>query len=232
MSFKKSCVPWNKGKKGVQVAWNKGLNWSDESKEKMRLGHLGKPGWNKGLTTSPEVRLKISVGTKLAMSDDSVKVKMRNAKLGKKLDIQHRDKIRQTLIGRPVSDATKQKISKANTGRPKTKETLLKMSLAMRGKNSGPESHLWKGGITPINEKIRKSPEYKLWRKAVFERDNYTCTTCMVRGVTIHADHIKPFCLFPELRFSVENGRTLCVPCHRNTSTWGSKVYKYKQNQT
>jgi hypothetical protein len=38
---------------------------------------------------------------------------------------------------------------------------------------------------------------------------------CEVNTHDLHADHIKPFALFPELRFAVSNGRTLCKPCHR-----------------
>ena len=89
--------------------------------------------------------------------------------------------------------------------------------LKIRGKN---HPH-WKGGITPINHAIRCSLGYKQWRKSVFERDNYTCQECRIRGGELHADHIKPFALFPELRFEIENGRTLCKACHMQTETWG-----------
>lgn len=78
-------------------------------------------------------------------------------------------------------------------------------------------------GKTPVNEKIRKSAAYKAWRTLVFERDNYSCVECKKRGSYLHADHIKPFALFPELRLDINNGRTLCVPCHKNTGTYGRK---------
>lgn len=79
------------------------------------------------------------------------------------------------------------------------------------------------------NAKIRSSWAYIQWRKAVFIRDDYTCQFCQKRGVKIHADHIKPFGEYPDLRLDVNNGRTLCVPCHRKTPTYGgrkrSKLY-------
>ncbi|MCK4827669.1 HNH endonuclease [bacterium] len=73
----------------------------------------------------------------------------------------------------------------------------------------------WKGGISSINRRLRSSKEYALWREAVFKRDNWTCIFCGQRGERLNADHIKPFALFPELRFAIDNGRTLCEDCHR-----------------
>lgn len=90
---------------------------------------------------------------------------------------------------------------------------------------SGANSWNWKGGIARTNQKIRVSWEYKLWRRSVFKRDNYACILCGDRSV-IQADHIKPFALYPDLRFDVNNGRTLCLPCHRKTDTWGGRSKK------
>lgn len=86
---------------------------------------------------------------------------------------------------------------------------------------TGDKSHFWKGGITPLNMKIRHSIEYKLWRRSVLERDKNTCVWC---GSTekLHVDHIKRFSDYPELRFAIDNGRVLCVACHLTTDTYGN----------
>jgi 5-methylcytosine-specific restriction endonuclease McrA len=87
------------------------------------------------------------------------------------------------------------------------------------------------GWVTPKNLLIRKSAEYKAWRKAVFERDGYTCVQCgdkSRRGhsVILHADRIRPFAYYPELRFNLSNGRTLCVECHKKTETYSMNRYR------
>lgn len=96
---------------------------------------------------------------------------------------------------------------------------------------TGPNSLNWKGGITSANRKIRNSKEYALWRTAVFERDDYTCIWCEQRGGKLNADHIKPFSLFPELRFAIDNGRTLCEACHRTTDTYGMRILNYNKEE-
>lgn len=81
--------------------------------------------------------------------------------------------------------------------------------------------------ITPEPRRQKETQSIGIaWRKSVFERDNYTCQICGIRGVKIQADHIKPFKYFPELRWELSNGRALCVPCHRKTDTYGRRGEK------
>lgn len=97
---------------------------------------------------------------------------------------------------------------------------------------SGERHPNWKGGITPLRKKLYFSNQYKEWRMAVFSRDDFTCQFCGKKGGEINADHIKPWSLFPSLRFDLNNGRTLCLDCHRKTDTWGiRKIKSYWLNQ-
>ena len=56
----------------------------------------------------------------------------------------------------------------------------------------------------------------------VFERDNFKCQVCGKVGGELNAHHIKEFSEYPELRFEVDNGITLCVNCHKKIH--GKKV--------
>lgn len=94
---------------------------------------------------------------------------------------------------------------------------------------AGERNGRWEGGITPDNRRLRASSEYQAWRKAVFERDGYRCVHCGAVGGQLHADHIKPFAAYPELRLTVDNGRTLCVECHKKTDTWLCGALKIKR---
>lgn len=167
--FSQNRVPWNKGLKGVQKAWNKGISVTEEIKEKMRLGNINRKRKPHSQETKDKIGLKNSISLK---------------------------------------------------GKKQSKQTIEKRIIV------GDKHWNWQGGITDINEKVRKSKEYKGWRNLVFIRDEYTCVICKSKSgngkhVELHADHIKKFADHVELRFDVNNGRTLCIDCHKKTDTWG-----------
>jgi hypothetical protein len=83
-----------------------------------------------------------------------------------------------------------------------------------KGVKTGEHHWNWKGGVSSENHIIRNSSESKQWRKKVFSRDNYTCQHCNNKGGKLNAHHIKPFSIYPELRFELNNGITLCRTCH------------------
>jgi 5-methylcytosine-specific restriction endonuclease McrA len=60
------------------------------------------------------------------------------------------------------------------------------------------------------------SSDYMEWAQAVKERDNFTCQACGRRGsIYLQSHHIVSWRGFPELRYNVENGVTLCLDCHK-----------------
>jgi hypothetical protein len=67
------------------------------------------------------------------------------------------------------------------------------------------------------------------WRREVFERDDYTCQECGARSADVYAHHIRPWYLFPEERFDIENGITLCADCHRKRHKRGWKKQAEKE---
>jgi hypothetical protein len=119
---------------------------------------------------------------------------------------------------------------------PYRKDTARFCSHACRGAYyfSGKRNPLWKGGVTEINAKVRQSPAYEAWRRAVYRRDRWLCQECGYKGRELIAHHPKRFADYPELRFDVSNGRTLCRACHarlenpqrliRQTPQGGAKI--------
>jgi 5-methylcytosine-specific restriction endonuclease McrA len=75
-------------------------------------------------------------------------------------------------------------------------------------------------------EENRKYPAYRVWRKSVFERDDYTCKCCGERGVKLAAHHILNFAEHKDLRVEVDNGITLCEGCHKSFHS----IYGVKNN--
>lgn len=166
------------------------------------------------------------------------------SRIGMKFSDEHRRNLSLAHMGNApiISKETYKIIAAKNTGKKRTEENKAKLRITrarqiMRPKTieerralsearKGDKWYTWKGGVTPIHKALRCSLEYKLWRESVFKRDDWTCQFCKVKGGTLHADHIKPFAYYPELRFDINNGRTLCKACHLKTDTYGPKCKK------
>lgn len=198
-----------------------GKHWkvSEQGRKNLRIAALKRP------KPSIETRQKLSEIHKGFKFSEESKQKMREKALKRPpFSAEHRRKMSEALKGRKNPEH-----SKRLTGRKLSDETRRKMSMVHKQRVLDGKNHFWKGGVTQINEKIRNSFEYKIWREAVFKRDLYTCIWCGKKNgngktIILNADHIKPFALFPELRFAIDNGRTLCKECHQTTDTYGRKT--------
>jgi len=194
-SHKKNPTRYWLGKKRSQEDVEKfrishlGKKASEETRAKISKAKMGHIGWNKGLTKEEYPQLGNAGGKR----------------------------------GFHRREATKQKISRARKGQPNgrfgtkhSEETKKKIGESIKALGRiGENSPNWKGGITPENVSIRHSIEYHLWREAVFARDNYICQKCQAGGEKLHAHHIQNFADYPEVRFAIDNGITLCKKCHK-----------------
>lgn len=74
-----------------------------------------------------------------------------------------------------------------------------------------------------------RTPEYIAWRTACLKRDCYKCVVCgRGRPAPLQVDHIHSYSKYPEKRYDIENGQTLCIPCHKRTPNYGFKAAKYE----
>jgi hypothetical protein len=169
-----------------------------------------------------ETNKRVFTGRKLTQEHKN-KLKLNNAKywLGKK-----RPEIKNffTMKGKHHTKETKQKIKKHNVkywlGKkrpPLSKEHIKIIRKVNLGKQYTKGMKFFRKGWenTPLNKKIRNSPEYILWRKACMERDDFTDQKTGQRGGELRVHHINNFADFPELRFAIDNGITLSKESHK-----------------
>lgn len=142
-------------------------------------------------------------------------------------------------VGRTHTEETKKKMSDSH--KKMSVETRQKMREAKLGK-TGPSSNNWNGGMTPLYSRIRNHHKLRQWRSDVFTRDKFSCVNCGdSKGGNLNADHIIPFiaimraysisCLEDALAceklWDINNGRTLCIGCHKKTDTYGNHAKSY-----
>jgi len=121
---------------------------------------------------------------------------------------------------RKLTEEHKKKLSESHKGKPSWNKGLKKgdhPSISKMGFQSGVLNPMWNGGDS---DSERRNSEYIHWRIAVFKRDGFACQDCGykngvgVKRRDLHAHHIVAWIESIELRYEVENGVTLCVPCH------------------
>jgi len=182
---------------------------------------------------------------------------MSKAMKGKKNHLGHKHSAETKRImseikkGKHISPSTEfKKGHKINLGRHHSEETKLKISIAHKNMSietrhkiseshkllKGEKSVSWKGGVTPVSLLVRHSLKHKLWREAIFKRDNWTCKKCNKRGEYLEAHHLKRFnklvqeairefpllskydaCMLYQPLWDIDNGITFCRKCHDKT---------------
>lgn len=182
----------------------KGQKMSDETKAKLSAIRKLQGNFRTGTHFSEEHKANLSKS-----------LKKRNSEFGRKGGVKK---------GTKFSDVARKNMKEAQLLAYKLRTRKAPWEGKKRPDIARENNYNWKGNPKSENHRIRESTEYKLVREACFKRDNYTCIWCGQRGGKLNADHIKPFALFPELRFALDNLRTLCLACHRRTETYGGKL--------
>lgn len=200
------------------------------SNTRKRLFKEGKLRIIKNKDTNKKTANSLKKWWKKNKGSEKIKERNKNISRSKKGKRSYKEHPR-GMLGKHHTKDAKMKIRKNsytkslpnNWGRH-TKEAKIKIGLA----NKAEKSHLWKGGITPLNKEIRHLKEYFEWIKSVFKRDNYACRRCEYKGRELQIHHIIPFYKiikenkiksiqealdYKEL-WDINNGLTLCKNCH------------------
>ena len=116
---------------------------------------------------------------------------------------------------------------KSNEGKTLSKSHRKILSDLKKKNQFGKNNPSWKGGITPEINKIRTSSEMHAWKRKVLIRDDFKCRNlnCKHNSHKLNVHHILEFAKYPEFRFEVWNGITLCLDCHK-------EIHKKPENRT
>lgn len=152
-----------------------------------------------------------------------------------KIPVSEHPKICQRYIDNPSDNASI--IGKDYDVHKGTIATILKKG-GIQPEHTGARLSSWKGGITPLHNRIRNCEKAQQWKRACMERDNFTCLSCSARGVKLHVHHIEWFtcilegflllnlsagvstnelfvlALAHEPFWDIDNGTTMCENCH------------------
>lgn len=145
----------------------------------------------------------------------------------------------------PYSSEWKEKISK----NLKTKKAISFRFKKNDPRITGANNPNWANGITKLYIKIRNLWQYDDWKAQCRLRDNYTCQACGKYLKTLNerctVDHyIKSFAqiiyenkiesieqaLTCQELWDINNGKTLCWPCHQKTDNYRKRLNRKEIN--
>lgn len=172
-------------------------NLSDETRAKISASLTGKNNPMFGKIHSKEVRTKMGA----SLTDKN------NHFYGKKHSKKAKMKMSISTSGE----------NNPMFGKHHTKETLMKM----RGENN-PN---WNPNLTDEEREIKRNTlEYNTWVRAVKETNNFTCVKCNTCEGELISHHLFAYWKYPEARFIIGNGVTLCKSCYNKFH----RLYGYK----
>lgn len=177
---------------------------------------------------------------------EATKQKIRLANLGKKRSPEAIERMRLSKLGtkrQPHSADTKLKMSLASIGRPKSPQHKLALRLAKLGRPSplkgrarpdlaGPNNPRWISdrSLLSTGDEARNSPAHRDWSRQIKNRDGWRCkiadSNCSGR---VEAHHILGWKDYPELRYSPNNGITLCHAHHPRRRAEEKRLSAYFQ---
>jgi general stress protein YciG len=170
---------------------------SEEHKKKISLSNTGRKHTPESISRMKLAHIGLNTGKHWKLSYDDKK-RRSIARKGIPLSPEHKEKVIKTLVhikGRKLS---------------------IEHRMAISNGHKGEKSHFWKGGKAKIYKYTHiTNIKYRLWREAVFARDKWTCQDCGKQGGELNAHHIQKWSEFPELRYVMKNGITVCVKCHK-----------------
>lgn len=215
--------------------------------KKMSLTRQGVNPWNKGKTNyktkpcSEERKRKIGLANSISQIGNSNGFKKGNKFGVKKCSEETKKRVGLANSRTKIEFSCKEcnKIKKVRQCEVKERKFCSQKCFHLYSK--GENSPHWKGGLSSLREQIKNSVFYRKWRFFIMKRDKFICLVCKrdkeVNG-KLQVDHfpksyaeivfenkidsLEKAILCREL-WNINNGRTLCENCHKNTDSWGGK---------